>query len=164
MLSLKYYHIYQVTVDFIAIHIMNCFAWCLEKRKWLRSISSASTRSFAPSESLRFWLEKSPDGSTCRASFRRSTLLEWYCPNLWAHAGGSDGVTLHILYAHILLCSALTVCCFSVQVLASLFEPTKTHRGEVLPPEQEHDYAAYHEIVPPAWGQWKQNLCCKVHS
>lgn len=39
---------------------------------------------------------------------------------------------------------------FLAQVLASLFEPTQTDRGEVLPPEQEHDYAAHHEVVPSA--------------
>lgn len=38
------------------------------------------------------------------------------------------------------------------QVLASLFEPSKTNRSEVLPSEQEHDYAAYHEVVPLARG------------
>lgn len=46
---------------------------------------------------------------------------------------------------------------FFAQVLAPLFEPTQINRGEVLPPEQEHDYAAHHEVVPPAWGQWKKH-------
>ena len=40
---------------------------------------------------------------------------------------------------------------FFAQVLASFLEPPQANRGEVLPPEQEHDYAAHHEAVPPVW-------------
>lgn len=42
-----------------------------------------------------------------------------------------------------------------VQVLASLFEPSKTNWSEVFPSEQEHDYAADHEVVPLARGCWR---------
>lgn len=39
-----------------------------------------------------------------------------------------------------------------VQVLAPLPESSETHRGQILPPEQEHDYATHHEALPVARG------------
>lgn len=38
------------------------------------------------------------------------------------------------------------------QVLAPLPESSETHRGQIFPPEQEHDYATYHEALPAARG------------
>lgn len=43
-----------------------------------------------------------------------------------------------------------------LQVLAPLPEPSETHRGQILPPEQEHDYATYHEALPVARGGCQQ--------
>lgn len=39
-----------------------------------------------------------------------------------------------------------------LQVLAPLPESSETHRGQVFPPEQEHDYATNHEALPAARG------------
>lgn len=39
-----------------------------------------------------------------------------------------------------------------LQVLAPLPESSEAHRGQVFPPEQEHDYATDHEAVPAARG------------
>lgn len=40
-----------------------------------------------------------------------------------------------------------------LQVLAPLPESSEAHRGQVLPPEQEHDYATNHEALPVARGR-----------
>lgn len=127
----------------------------LERRKWLRSISSVSTRSFAPNGSPRFWSGRSLDGSTCRASSRLCTQLESCCPNLWAPAGLCHGTpTFSSSW-----CSGIYFYFSSfAKVLASLFEPTETNRGQVLPSEQEHDYAAHNEALPLAWGWFGQKL------
>lgn len=37
-----------------------------------------------------------------------------------------------------------------LQVLAPVPESSETHRGQIFPPEQEHDYATYHEALPVA--------------
>lgn len=39
-----------------------------------------------------------------------------------------------------------------LQVLAPFPEPSETHRGQIFPPEQEHDYATYHEALSAARG------------
>lgn len=63
-----------------------------------------------------------------------------------------------LFFFFFLQCLISTESHFFVQVLASLSEPTQTDRGKVLPPEQEHDYAAHHEVVPSAWGGWKHKF------
>lgn len=68
---------------------------------------------------------------TCRFVERRSVFLLRFCSPARVVPYGANLVV-------------------RTQVLAPLPEPTETHRGEVLPPEQEHDYAAHHEVVPPA--------------
>ncbi|KAM6108022.1 glycylpeptide N-tetradecanoyltransferase 1 [Pterocles gutturalis] len=40
--------------------------------------------------------------------------------------------------------------CGDLQVLAPVPESSETHRGQIFPPEQEHDYATHHEALPVA--------------
>lgn len=45
-----------------------------------------------------------------------------------------------------------------LQVLAPVPESSEAHRGQIFPPEQEHDYATYHEALPVARGGCQPGL------